>query len=98
MPRTAAQDTPGRRELKVLDSVTRRLDELGHESRIRVIDWIDVLIDSESEVAEAELKSMKAIAGQFQGLDAAGRERVVRWLNEHYGKPDQSAEDGPIPL
>ena len=81
----------------MIDSATRRLDELGTDSLARVITWLDGLVDGNAETAEAEIKAMRALAGSFQTIDAAGRDRVVRFLNDHYAA-EQPAEDGPNPL
>lgn len=93
MPRIAAQDTPARRKLRIIDAVTRRLDELPDEAIGRVLTWIDGLV--EGETADAELRAMKGIAAQFDGVDPAVRESVVRWLNENYAaKADDQPSDG----
>lgn len=87
MPRIAAQDTPARRKLRIIDSVTRRLDELPDDAVARVLTWIDGLVDGDS--ADDELRTMSAIAKQFDGAEPVVRESVVRWLNENYSaKPE----------
>jgi hypothetical protein len=106
MPRTPAQDTPAQRELKVLNAVSRRLDELTADQVGRIIDWMDGLVDGDPEKVEAEIKAMKAIAGVMQPLDRDGRDSAVRWVNQKYGKQGSMddrdhrtmAPDGPIPL
>lgn len=104
MPRVAGQDTPAQREAAVMTQVGRRLDALGATStdaRDRVVTWIDGLVDGTADHSE-EIRTMKAVASQFQGLDPASRERVVRWVNEVYGATDAQGNtdngDGPRPL
>lgn len=103
MPRTPAQNTPARRRIRVMDSVSRRLDGLDRESQIRIVDWMDALVDGDPAAVDAEIKAMKAIAGQFAALDNGERVNAVRWVNENYGtvpaddgNPDNG--DGPRPL
>jgi hypothetical protein len=100
MPRTPAQDTPAQRELKVLNAVSRRLDELTRDQVGRIIDWMDGLIDGDPEKVEAEIKAMRAIAGVMHPLDRHGRDSAVRWVNAKYGKTSEPSDggDGPIPL
>lgn len=103
MPRTPAQDTPARRQVRAIDSISRRLDQLDDNSRARVIGWIQGLVDDgDEETVGAEIKAMREIARQFQTLDRAGRESAVRWVNENYREPDADGNpdngDGPRPL
>ena len=105
MPRTPAQDTPARRQVRAIDSVSRRLDQLDdNNSQARVISWLQGLVDDgDEETVGAEIKAMREIARQFQTLDRAGRESIRRWVNENYAGPDDADGnpdngDGPRPL
>ncbi len=86
MPRTAAQDTPARRELKVIEAAERRLGALAGQAAARVVDYLELIVDQkgDGEIGD-EMKAVRAIATQVVTLDPEGRERVMRWLAEHYG-------------
>lgn len=87
MPRTAAQDTPARRELRVIEAAERRLGALAGPAAARVVDYLELIVDQkgDGELGD-EMKAVQAIAAQVTTLDAEGRGRVMRWLAEHYGK------------
>lgn len=100
MPRLAARDTPAQRQLNIMSTISRRLDDLEDaDVRARVLTWIDSLVDdTEGDEGERtrkvveEIRAMKAIAAQFEGVSSDTREVVVRWLIQNYGN-DTRPED-----
>lgn len=93
MPRIKAQDTPAQRKIKIMDTISRRLDDLDDDdARARVLTWLDSTVDQDD--SGKELAAMKAIAGVFEGVDADTREVVVRFLIENYGSGTRQ-EDEP---
>lgn len=94
MPRLAARDTEPQRQVKIMDAVSRRLDELREvdpHALARVLTWVDGLIDETN--AAKELHAMKAIADQLVDAPAKTREVVVRWLFENYGDETGREDD-----
>lgn len=99
MPRPPAKDTSARRELNIMDGITRRLDELDDSKAVaRVLTWVDGLVNGSN--AEAELKAMRAIAYRFGRTDTRTRDSVVSWLRNKYGDNASvpTEEERPRPL
>jgi hypothetical protein len=96
MPRIKPRDTEARHQLKIMDAVSRRMDELhdvSPDAVAHVLTWIDGLVEGNS--ANEELKAMKAIAAQFEAASPNTREVVVRWLFENYGSGTRQEDDDP---
>jgi hypothetical protein len=79
-----AQPDGARRELNALTYITGKLDSLPTGAVVRVLAWARSA-GAGTAAGNDELKAMQAVSGRLNDVtDAAERQRILRWLDEHY--------------